>query len=968
MDNAILEVVLGLALVYLVLALLVSKLQEVLAGQVFRGRPKYLHKLVREATGHDENLKQAIFKNPMVFALSLGDAAASEKQGKVAQTTGPSSIPPELFARVLLIELNDDKKGGHPAGRYATPTAFVSDRAPGSGAASGMGDARTWRTLRGLLTGREVDWPGFEAEIARWFSHIGDRSEGWYQRRSQNWSLGLSFALAALLNVDSFFIADRLSSDPDLRRSLASLAERVNTLFPGGVPAPTATAGSNAAAAAVAASDKPEVRVAAKLVEAITRLNQAFFKDASLANYRPNQQPLTVTAATASAASGDGQGKTATSRSKVENKAQPANFCDEITATAIQPGDKIEFRSNPTTWLLGLPQLLAYIEHQQVEQDKPGKALTKAYKCLSDVSVWVRSAIVVSSEPDVRTLVQEAAVALESSKSALLAMIENQRPSFSIKRTFQFNPELFRDCSEQPDASRDSLQTCVARGSLGQVRLPIGHFGSNRHQQFCTVLSVKKDTALAAPGWLTRSVCGSTELARNERLGIDAMRLEAESPWIILPWLLGCAVSAFFIALGAPFWFDVLGKVVNLRAAGRKRDAEDDKQRGQGASPIAPSGPVGASGTAPFNLARNGFEEQLIPADIVAVQRQLGVTATGVLDGPTRTAIAGYTRNQGLTATDELSFLLYDHIVGRSPTGVTVTRSDSLPVLGQVHANGQALVKNLQAMLGFDGRIDPLETKYTADLRALAVLYRYKCESVRVPPGPPVAPQDRPVVRLARNDPAALSVLSHDLMSEILSFIGTPAAALGRYNNAAWLDWALGELGQVEANKPTRADSNPRVMEYLDSAAGSPVSGGDATAWCAAFVGWVLNRHNSLLPQLVIGPVPPCLPPPTGNAALLAANWSGTTVPPNPANRAWGRAVAEAGAGVIGAAAQLGDVVTLKLAGSAIVNHVAFVLALEPAVAGVVPGLWAVGGNQASGRCVCLSHFTAAEVADIRRP
>ncbi len=978
MDNAILEVVLGLVLVYLVLALLVSKLQEVLAGQVFRGRPKYLHKLVREATGQDENLKQAIFKNPMIFALSLGDDAASEKHGKVGQTTGPSSIPPELFARVLLIELNDDKKGGHPAGRYASPTAFVSDRAPGAGGGSAVGGANTWRTLRGLLTGHEADWPGFEAEIARWFSHIGDRSEGWYQRRSQNWSLGLSFAVAALLNVDSFFIADRLSSDPDLRRSLASLAERVNSLFPGGVPAPAAATGSNAAAVA-AASDKPEVRVAAKLVDAITRLSEAFYEDASLATYRPNQQPFNVPGKKSASAPADDCKKLASAPADRCAEGEKRNqrievqhaFCTwiaDVTIEVAKDNKSPDYRSNPSSWLLGLPQVLAFIEKQQIEVTDRGENLKGAYRCLSDVSVWVRSATVVSSKPAVRTLVQEAAVALESSKSALLEMIDNQQPDVAASQLYKLHPEIFNECAKTTGMSLVGLRSCVARSTAGQVRLPLGPFATNLRQQFCKVGHFDPGKPGEMPKADTGWPCAGEVFKPASASQLSPMWLEWKGYSSLLAWAFGCAVTAFFVALGAPFWFDVLGKVVNLRAAGRKRDAEDDKQRGQGTSPITPSGPAGANGTAPFNLARNGFEEQLIPADIVAVQRQLGVTATGVLDGPTRAAIAGYTRNQGLTATDELSFLLYDYIVGRSPTGVVITRPDSLPVLGQVHANVQPLVKNLQTMLGFDGRIDPLETKYTADLRALAVLYRYKREAVGVPPGPPVAPQDRAVAKLARSDPAALSVLGHDLMTEILSFIGMPDKALGRDTGASWLDWALGELGQVEANKPTRADSNPRVMDYLDSAAGSPVSGGDATAWCAAFVAWVLLRHNNLLPRLVIGPVPPCLPPPVGTVALQAANWSGSTVPPNPANPAWGMAVAGVSPMVIGAAAQPGDVVTFKLAGNATINHVAFVLALDPAVAGVVPGLWAVGGNQNSGSCVCVSHFTAAEVADIRRP
>ena len=70
-----------------------------------------------------------------------------------------------------------------------------------------------------------------------------------------------------------------------------------------------------------------------------------------------------------------------------------------------------------------------------------------------------------------------------------------------------------------------------------------------------------------------------------------------------------------------------------------------------------------------------------------------------------------------------------------------------------------------------------------------------------------------------------------------------------------------------------------------------------------------------------------------------------------------------AGPGVIGGA-QAGDVVTLKLGGSAVINHVAFVLEVDPAN----NALWVIGGNQAKGTCVCVSRFKAAEIEDIRRP
>jgi hypothetical protein len=47
--------------------------------------------------------------------------------------------------------------------------------------------------------------------------------------------------------------------------------------------------------------------------------------------------------------------------------------------------------------------------------------------------------------------------------------------------------------------------------------------------------------------------------------------------WLVFKFL-GCLMTALAISLGAPFWFDLLGRLVNLRATGAK-PAKADKPK-----------------------------------------------------------------------------------------------------------------------------------------------------------------------------------------------------------------------------------------------------------------------------------------------------------------------------------------------------------------------------------------------------
>jgi hypothetical protein len=127
------DMVLGLVLLYLLLAILATKIQEYWDGQWRNGRKLVMHRLLLEAVGRNETLKQQILENAAVFALYQGEATAKVRTGPASffsAATGPSQIPADLFARALLVELHADGKGSHPSSRYSTPQAFIADKAP----------------------------------------------------------------------------------------------------------------------------------------------------------------------------------------------------------------------------------------------------------------------------------------------------------------------------------------------------------------------------------------------------------------------------------------------------------------------------------------------------------------------------------------------------------------------------------------------------------------------------------------------------------------------------------------------------------------------------------------------------------------------------------------------------------------------------------------------------------------------
>jgi putative peptidoglycan binding protein len=142
--------------------------------------------------------------------------------------------------------------------------------------------------------------------------------------------------------------------------------------------------------------------------------------------------------------------------------------------------------------------------------------------------------------------------------------------------------------------------------------------------------------------------------------------LEGEDlAWAILSTVVGWFITAAALSLGAPFWFDTLNKLLNLRSAGPKPQREDEKAATTGMTaadtPQATQAAIRTSDSLapPATGPQNDFEtKRLSDDDIRDIQRRLGIfdhVVPGTLDAPTREAIKRAQTNLGLEATGRLS-------------------------------------------------------------------------------------------------------------------------------------------------------------------------------------------------------------------------------------------------------------------------------------------------------------------------
>ena len=245
--STVIEVAIGLALVYLFLAIVCSAVSEAISNFLSL-RAKTLKAGVERLLG-DPDFASKLYANPLIKGLAKNDKSA------------PSYIPAEMFALALIEELSIEAKNMPPSASPTASTAAVDSGAVAQFQAQqaqapqqqvGILDrlraaAATGHLpgpLRALLNDSIItDTNKAKKAIANWFDRGMERSSGWYKRRTQQVIILVALGVTLALNVDSFRIAKALMQNATLRESIvASYSNTAKIPVPGTEGTPIARA------------------------------------------------------------------------------------------------------------------------------------------------------------------------------------------------------------------------------------------------------------------------------------------------------------------------------------------------------------------------------------------------------------------------------------------------------------------------------------------------------------------------------------------------------------------------------------------------------------------------------------------------------------------------------------------------------------------------------------------------------
>ncbi len=224
--SEILDVAIGLALVYLIVSVICSAAREGIEAWL-KTRAVYLEHGIRQLLQDRDGTKLAkdVFKHPLVFGLftarTYKPGKNSEKPALMRRGTGlPSYIPSRNFAKALLdIAVRGPLDDPAASERNAEPMSLDSLR---RGAAN-MENAEIRRVLLTAIDGAQGDLNNVQKAVEDWYDSGMDRISGWYKRSTHKIVLALGLLIAVGMNVDSIaVIGDLYKSDATRAAAVAA--------------------------------------------------------------------------------------------------------------------------------------------------------------------------------------------------------------------------------------------------------------------------------------------------------------------------------------------------------------------------------------------------------------------------------------------------------------------------------------------------------------------------------------------------------------------------------------------------------------------------------------------------------------------------------------------------------------------------------------------------------------------------
>ena len=234
--SAALDVGIGLVLLYLLLALMVTTLQELVSTALGK-RAKHLFDaiagMLETAEGGGKSLAQQVYAHPLVRNLVNEKLELVGGQPPLSGKGLPSYIPSKTFALALIDVLRQSQK-------LTAVTGADRVLASASEVVTKLPSGQLKDTLSLLLSdterfGDDIDKRAavVSDRIEGWFNDRMARASGWYKRKAQVFSLAMAFGVTALFNADSVYVTYRLWHDVALRDAVVAAAQAFDKTTPG---------------------------------------------------------------------------------------------------------------------------------------------------------------------------------------------------------------------------------------------------------------------------------------------------------------------------------------------------------------------------------------------------------------------------------------------------------------------------------------------------------------------------------------------------------------------------------------------------------------------------------------------------------------------------------------------------------------------------------------------------------------
>jgi hypothetical protein len=209
LGSSILEVALGIGLFFLLLAVICTSINEIIAR--FLGlRADNLRSGIGELLGDPklERIAKDLYDHPLIKPL--------EKTGR------PSYIYSKTFAKALVDTLREGATTVVEVQKALNEDPTIPKELK--------------RQLTILINDADNDFDELRKEIGFWFDHAMSRVSGWYKRKTQVVTFVVAVFLVGLLNADTLAVANGMIKNPAAREAFVAQASALIPTGQDGVP------------------------------------------------------------------------------------------------------------------------------------------------------------------------------------------------------------------------------------------------------------------------------------------------------------------------------------------------------------------------------------------------------------------------------------------------------------------------------------------------------------------------------------------------------------------------------------------------------------------------------------------------------------------------------------------------------------------------------------------------------------